>query len=143
MHLMSLGWFQGLVFTGIWVIAHECGHQASALPCTCRTTLPAAYTPLLQSFSESKTINNSVGWVLHSALLVPYHAWRITHAQHHAATGHMTRDQVFVPKTASDVGLKTPENGSWLDNVDDLLEDAPLYVCINLMAQQLRRFATL
>lgn len=35
----------GLVATGLWVIAHECGHQA---------------------FSESKAINNAVGWVLHS-----------------------------------------------------------------------------
>jgi omega-6 fatty acid desaturase (delta-12 desaturase) len=47
----------GLPGTGVWVIAHECGHQ---------------------SFSESKFINNTVGWVLHSALLVPYHSWRIS-----------------------------------------------------------------
>jgi omega-6 fatty acid desaturase (delta-12 desaturase) len=38
--------FVGLFATGLWVIAHECGHQA---------------------FSESKTVNNAVGWVLHSA----------------------------------------------------------------------------
>lgn len=35
----------GLVGTGLWIIAHECGHQA---------------------FSESKFLNNIVGWVLHS-----------------------------------------------------------------------------
>lgn len=35
----------GLPMTGLWVCAHECGHQA---------------------FSESKTINNTVGWILHS-----------------------------------------------------------------------------
>lgn len=40
------GFWTGLFATGLWVVAHECGHQA---------------------FSESKTINNSVGWVLHSA----------------------------------------------------------------------------
>ncbi|KAG2358321.1 fatty acid desaturase-domain-containing protein [Suillus spraguei] len=74
----------GLFATGLWVIAHECGHQA---------------------FSESKLINNSVGWVLHSALGVPYHSWRITHAKHHASTAHMTQDQVFVPKTRSQLGL--------------------------------------
>jgi omega-6 fatty acid desaturase / acyl-lipid omega-6 desaturase (Delta-12 desaturase) len=39
------GFATGLVATGLWVIAHECGHQA---------------------FSESKSINNLVGWVLHS-----------------------------------------------------------------------------
>lgn len=78
------GYAAGLVGTGVWVIAHECGHQ---------------------SFSASKRINNAVGFVLHSALLVPYHSWRITHAQHHAATGHMTRDQVFVPKTRTQRGI--------------------------------------
>ncbi|KAI1793324.1 fatty acid desaturase-domain-containing protein [Ganoderma leucocontextum] len=76
--------FTGLFATGLWVIAHECGHQA---------------------FSESKAVNNAVGWVLHSALGVPYHAWRITHAKHHASTGHMTQDQVFVPRTRSELGL--------------------------------------
>ncbi|KAJ7643700.1 delta 12-fatty acid desaturase [Roridomyces roridus] len=41
-------------------------------------------------------INNTVGWILHSALGVPYHSWRITHAKHHASTGHMTQDQVWM-----------------------------------------------
>ena len=96
------GFWAGLFATGIWVIGHECGHQ---------------------SFSESKTINNTVGWILHSAYVVarniilevltlfsrlgvPYHAWRITHAKHHASTGHMTQDQVFVPSTRSELGLR-------------------------------------
>lgn len=35
----------GLFCTGLWVLAHECGHGA---------------------FSDSKAINNAVGWVLHS-----------------------------------------------------------------------------
>ncbi|KAJ6619455.1 delta-12 fatty acid desaturase protein [Mycena sp. CBHHK59/15] len=79
------GFWAGLFATGLWVVAHEAGHQA---------------------FSESKAINNTVGWILHSALGVPYHSWRITHAKHHASTGHMTQDQVFVPSTRSEVGLK-------------------------------------
>jgi omega-6 fatty acid desaturase (delta-12 desaturase) len=79
------GFWAGLFATGIWVIGHECGHQA---------------------FSPSKTINNTVGWILHSALGVPYHSWRITHARHHASTGHMTQDQVFVPPTRSQLGLQ-------------------------------------
>merc|ERR1739848_883739 len=97
---------QGTVATGIWVIAHECGHQA---------------------FSPSKAINNAVGLVLHSALLVPYHSWRISHAKHHAATGHMTRDQVFVPKTASQLGIQKPEGGweAFAAKADDILEDSP------------------
>ncbi|KAG0150931.1 hypothetical protein CROQUDRAFT_651783 [Cronartium quercuum f. sp. fusiforme G11] len=122
------GYAIGLVWTGIWVLAHECGHQ---------------------SFSTSKTLNNSVGWVLHSALLVPYHSWRISHAQHHAATGHMSRDQVFVPKTRSQRGIaplpadasKREKDGALesdlYEKMDDLLEDAPLWVLFNLVIQQL------
>lgn len=78
------GFAAGLPATGLWVCAHECGHQG---------------------FSEHKWLNNAVGWVLHSALGVPYHSWRVTHAKHHASTGHMTQDQVFVPKTRSERGL--------------------------------------
>lgn len=37
---------------------------------------------------------------------VPYHSWRISHAKHHAATAHLTQDQVFVPATRSQMGLK-------------------------------------
>jgi len=76
-----LYWFaQGAVMTGLWVVAHECGHQ---------------------SFSKWKIVNDSVGWVLHSLLLVPYHSWRITHGQHHKGTAHMEKDQVYVPRTWS------------------------------------------
>ncbi|KAF9236474.1 fatty acid desaturase-domain-containing protein [Melanogaster broomeanus] len=110
------GFWSGLFATGLWVIAHECGHQA---------------------FSESKFINNTVGWVLHSALGVPYHSWRITHAKHHASTSHLTQDQVFVPKTRSQLGLPqfnpTKENllGSSVSNevmkeLKEALGDSPI-----------------
>ena len=53
-------WFAaGAVATGVWVIAHECGHGA---------------------FSDSSVINDAVGFVLHSALLVPYFSWCETHS---------------------------------------------------------------
>lgn len=98
---------------------HECGHQA---------------------FSTSKTINNTMGLFLHSFVLVPYHSWRISHAKHHAATGHMTRDEVFVPRTAS--YHKAAPTGKKLRvsaniELDELLEDAPLYRLYWLVIQQL------
>ncbi|ODO05252.1 omega-6 fatty acid desaturase (delta-12 desaturase) [Cryptococcus wingfieldii CBS 7118] len=125
--LWSAYWFvTGLFGTGIWVIAHEAGHQA---------------------FSSSKDVNNGVGWVLHSALLVPYHSWRISHARHHAATGHLTRDEVFVPKTRKERGAPaiveegeilginvSPERQSQLM---EALEDSPIVVLYNLFLQQL------
>lgn len=73
---------QGTVMMGLWVVAHECGHQ---------------------SFSKYKSVNNFVGWVIHSAFLVPYHSWRITHGRHHKNTSHMKRDEVFVPRTRSQI----------------------------------------
>lgn len=39
------GFIAGLVATGLWVIAHECGHHA---------------------FSDYHTLNHVVGWILHS-----------------------------------------------------------------------------
>ncbi|KAG8721421.1 hypothetical protein FRC09_007926 [Ceratobasidium sp. 395] len=133
-HLYTLGRFAGwqiygfstgLVATGLWVIAHECGHQA---------------------FSESKTLNNAVGWVLHSALGVPYHSWRITHAKHHAMTSHLTNDQVFVPKSRSARGLppldpaKEDLAGSRVDEkvqeeLWDALGDSPLAATFWVFAQ--------
>jgi omega-6 fatty acid desaturase (delta-12 desaturase) len=73
-------WWQGAVLTGLWVIAHECGHRA---------------------FSDNIAIGDAVGIVLHSALLVPYHPWRISHAKHHKNTNSMEGDEVFVPYTRS------------------------------------------
>ncbi|KAK6389465.1 Oleate hydroxylase fah12, partial [Oleoguttula sp. CCFEE 5521] len=71
--LRVAGWalytvLQGMFGTGVWILAHECGHQA---------------------FSPSKTLNDTVGWVLHSFLLVPYFSWKISHSKHHKATGNM------------------------------------------------------
>ena len=72
--LWPIYWYaQGAVLTGVWVLAHECGHQ---------------------SFSESELANNIVGSICHSLLLVPYHSWRITHGRHHNNTGSCANDEV-------------------------------------------------
>lgn len=68
--------------TGLWVIAHECGHGA---------------------FSDYSAVNDAVGFVVHSFLLVPYFSWKYTHAKHHAKTGNMEGDEVFVPQTRDQV----------------------------------------
>eukprot|EP00608_Synchroma_pusillum_P008975 CAMPEP_0198419982 /NCGR_PEP_ID=MMETSP1452-20131203/578_1 /TAXON_ID=1181717 /ORGANISM="Synchroma pusillum, Strain CCMP3072" /LENGTH=440 /DNA_ID=CAMNT_0044140127 /DNA_START=20 /DNA_END=1342 /DNA_ORIENTATION=+ len=97
--LYPVYWFvQGAVLTGVWVIAHECGHQA---------------------FSESELINNYVGTVLHSFLLVPYSSWRITHANHHGNTGSCENDEVFAPSVRSDFG--------------EAVESSPLYATFEIV----------
>jgi len=75
------------MMTGIWVIAHECGHQ---------------------SFSPSLWVNDTVGCILHSMLLVPYWSWKYSHAQHHAKSNSMEHDSVFVPLT--DLNVSNAEN---------------------------------
>jgi hypothetical protein len=84
---------QGCILTGVWVIAHECGHGG---------------------FSPSDLVNDIVGSICHSFLLVPYWSWKFSHAKvrapalvistpislflkHHKNTGHMQGDEVFVP----------------------------------------------
>lgn len=80
-------WWQGNVMTGLWVLAHECGHCA---------------------FSPNEAFGHVVGMILHSTLLVPYHPWRISHATHHARTNHIEEDEVFIPSRKSEVGDLTP-----------------------------------
>ncbi|KAK6464870.1 fatty acid desaturase-domain-containing protein [Scheffersomyces coipomensis] len=103
-------WMQGLLGTGIWVLAHECGHQA---------------------FSDYGWVNDTVGWVLHSYLLVPYFSWKYSHSKHHKATGHLTRDMVFVPRT-KDQFL----NDNHVHDLEDLMADSPLFTLKNLLVQQ-------
>ena len=67
---------QGTVFTGLWVLAHECGHGA---------------------FSPYQSVNDVVGFLYHTMLFVPYYAWQFTHASHHHYTNNMEKDEVWVP----------------------------------------------
>ncbi|KAG0578485.1 hypothetical protein KC19_4G026400 [Ceratodon purpureus] len=80
-YLWPVYWFaQGTMFWAFFVLGHDCGHQ---------------------SFSSSKTVNNIVGHVLHSFILVPYHGWRISHRTHHANHGHVHNDESWYPVTES------------------------------------------
>ncbi|OCL05886.1 hypothetical protein AOQ84DRAFT_390573, partial [Glonium stellatum] len=107
------GFLNGLFGTGIWVLAHECGHYA---------------------FSPSKTVNDTVGWLLHSALLVPYFSWKISHGKHHKSTGHMERDMVFVPRTRAQYAKRF---GYAVEQLTELAEDTPAYTASFLLARQL------
>lgn len=71
----------GTVAMGLWVLAHECGHGA---------------------FSKNKTIQDTVGYVLHSLFLVPYYSWQRSHAVHHQYTNHMELGETHVPEPVED-----------------------------------------
>ncbi|CCX05374.1 fatty acid desaturase-domain-containing protein [Pyronema domesticum] len=108
------GFTQGLFGTGIWVLAHECGHQA---------------------FSESKILNDTVGWILHSSLLVPYFSWKISHGKHHHSTGNLEKDMVFVPKTRTEYLRRYA--GGIAHDVAELTEETPIATLTHSIAQQL------
>lgn len=101
----------GLFGFGLWILAHECGHGA---------------------FSDYQNINDFIGWVLHSYLIVPYFSWKFSHAKHHKATGHLTKDMVFIPYTKEEYLEKNK-----VEKVADLMEESPIYSFLVLVFQQL------
>lgn len=64
----------GTLLISLWVIGHECGHGAF-----------------------SKSIGNIVGFIVHSALLVPYYSWQYTHSKHHKYTNSLIKGETHVP----------------------------------------------
>jgi len=105
--------FQGLFGTGWWILAHECGHGA---------------------FSPHRIVNDTVGWILHSFLLVPFFSWKISHGKHHKATGHLERDMVFVPKSREQYSRRYAGIGH---DLSELTEETPIATLFHLMIQQL------
>lgn len=78
---MPIFWLvQGTMFWALFVVGHDCGHG---------------------SFSKYKWLNNLVGHLCHTPILVPYHGWRISHRTHHANTGNIDTDESWYPVTWS------------------------------------------
>lgn len=103
---------QGIVWTGLWILAHECGHSA---------------------FSTDNVLNDTIGFVLHSWLLAPYFSWKSTHRRHHIHPNNLEKDLHYVPSRrdayASEIGVKS-------DALEDLGEDTPIYLFYRIILQQ-------
>jgi omega-3 fatty acid desaturase (delta-15 desaturase) len=69
---------QGTMFWALFVVGHDCGHG---------------------SFSRHKWLNNLIGHISHSFILVPFHGWRISHRTHHKNTGNIEKDESWYPVT--------------------------------------------
>lgn len=109
------GFVQGLIGTGLWIIAHECGHGA---------------------FSPSQTLNDWCGLLGHSLLLVPYHSWRITHHRHHNYVAHMDKDTAFVPKRVEEDSLPKSTGEDRVQTFWENIEDTPVVTLIRLLLHQ-------
>jgi bifunctional Delta-12/omega-3 fatty acid desaturase len=106
------GYIQGLFCTGIWILGHEAGHGA---------------------FSKHALLNDVVGWLTHSSLMVPYFSWKYSHHRHHRFTGHMEKDMVFVPKTREEHEKQKQETNDFVEYI----EETPVYQALTLLLHQL------
>ncbi len=68
------------MFWALFVVGHDCGHG---------------------SFSQHKWLNNLIGHLSHTPILVPYHGWRISHRTHHANTANIDTDESWYPISES------------------------------------------
>lgn len=111
-------WWQGVIWIGLWVLGHECGHGA---------------------FAQSQNVNDFFGFFIHSFLLVPYFSWQYSHGKHHKFTNHMTWGETHVPATKpyhQFFGNLRETIGhdafAWFDVILHLLGAWPMYIFTNL-----------
>lgn len=75
--LLPLLWiFTGTAATGLFVIAHDCGHRI---------------------FAKERWVNDSVGHLFMLPLIYPFHSWRIQHNYHHTHTNKFEVDNAWHP----------------------------------------------
>ncbi|PQE27498.1 fatty acid desaturase protein [Rutstroemia sp. NJR-2017a BVV2] len=110
------GAIQGLTFTGLWVLGHECGHSA---------------------FSPSNALNDTLGWLLHSFLLTPYFSWQSSHRRHHIYANHLVKDHNYVPLPKYKYAAALSVN---VDRLEEMTEDSPIYTLLRIVMQQLFGF---
>ena len=82
---------QGTMFWALFVVGHDCGHR---------------------SFSKFTWLNDLVGHLAHTPLLVPFHGWRLSHRTHHHNTGNLDRDESWYP-----IKQSTYQNMSWYEKL--------------------------
>ncbi|KAI0824503.1 fatty acid desaturase-domain-containing protein [Trametes gibbosa] len=117
--LWVLYWFwQSVAFAGMWTLGHECGHD---------TLSPHAW------------INVVLGMGLHTWVLTPYFAWRITHRSHHKGTNNLARDETYHPFTRSDLKLPDAKVATPMD-YKEILEETPLFTLFKMIIRQFLGF---
>jgi len=112
---MAYWFWQSVAWGGFWTLAHEACHS---------------------NFSTHYLGNYTMGYILHSFLLVPHFAWRSTHLQHHKYTNSLEHDENFVPYTRERLALPEEEKATAMD-YEEILGEAPLFILIRLVMMQI------
>ncbi|KAH0581132.1 hypothetical protein H2248_012260 [Termitomyces sp. 'cryptogamus'] len=111
--ILYWGW-QGVAFAGIWCLGHEAGHGA---------------------LSAYSWVNTVIGIVLHTSVLTPYFAWRMTHQTHHKSTNNIERDETYIPPTRQDFQLPDGKVAVRMDYTE-ILEETPAFTLFKLFIRQ-------
>jgi omega-3 fatty acid desaturase (delta-15 desaturase) len=67
---------QGTMFWSLFVLGHDCGHGA---------------------FSKMRWVNDAIGVLVHTIILLPYTSFQLTHRNHHLNCGHFVKDEGYGP----------------------------------------------
>ncbi|KAI0800055.1 fatty acid desaturase-domain-containing protein [Fomes fomentarius] len=114
-----LYWFwQSVSFAGMWTLGHECGHDV---------------------LSPVWWVNVIAGMGLHTFVLTPYFAWRLTHRAHHKGTNHLGRDETYHPMTRKDLNLPDPAHATKMD-YKEILEETPAFTLFKMVIRQFLGF---
>jgi len=82
-------------------------------------------------------LNDTIGWILHSALLTPYFSWQSSHRRHHIYANHLVKDHNYVPPKKSKYARALSVS---VDSLEELTEDAPIYTFCRIVTMQLLGF---
>ncbi|PWA80376.1 fatty acid desaturase [Artemisia annua] len=115
-------WYlQGAYFLGLWIMGHECGHQA---------------------FSDYEWLNDSIGFILHSFLVTPYYSFKYSHRTHHANCNSIEYETSWIPRRKSDkLYSETLNNpaGTAFRILLNFTIGFPLYFVLNLYGREYKK----
>ncbi|KAI3816945.1 hypothetical protein L1987_10730 [Smallanthus sonchifolius] len=118
-------WFsQGSIFMGLWIIAHDMGHH---------------------SFSEYEWLDDTLGFIIHSALFTPYFSFKYSHRRHHVHTNSLEDDEIWIPKRKTDTLYSEILNnpiGHLFMAIAKVLIGFPTYFLFNMYGKKYNGFAS-
>ena len=106
------------------------------------------------ALSSSRLINDFIGITLHTFVLTPYYAWRVTHSTHHVwfsfekqsipsshekpwqkSTNNLERDETYIPPTRKDLKLPDGKIAVKMDYTE-VLEETPAFTLFKMFVRQ-------